>query len=60
MLAVYYHIIFMVLDSKIEVKKRYCMFHNYDYLEEKQFLIKYGQYRLHIKYSQCFISIIEL
>lgn len=49
----------MVLGSKIEVKKRY-MFHNYDYFEEKQFLIKYGQYRLHIKYSQCFISIIEL
>ena len=50
----------MVLGSKIEVKKRYNMFHNYDYFEEKQFLIKYGQYRLHIKYSQCFISIIEL
>lgn len=42
MLAIYYHIIFMVLDSKIEVKKRSNMFH-YDYPEEKQFLIKYGQ-----------------
>ena len=40
MLAIYYHIIFMVLDSKIEVKKRSNMFH-YDYPEEKQFLIKY-------------------